>query len=249
MSLAMRSNNPAFQGTIWEDWATQERRSTTMTVQGTAIKTFALLGIVALTAAWSWTAAAEESMRFPLIIGGSLLGTITAFVTIFKKSWAPVTAPLYAALEGVFLGALSSLIETRYKGIAFQAVSLTICTAAVMAFVYATRLIRVTDKLATGIIAATGAVALLYLVSMVVSMFGGSLPFIHSAGPIGIAFSLFVVGLAAFNLLLDYDFIERSAAAGAPKSMEWYGAFGLVVTLVWLYLEVLRLLRKFQDNR
>ena len=134
-------------------------------------------------------------------------------------------------------------------GIVFQAVALTGGTLFCMLFAYTTGLIKVTDRLRAGIVAATGAIALVYLVSIGLSFFGMSVPFIHGATPIGIGFSLFVVGLAAFNLLLDFDFIEQGARNDAPKYMEWYGAFGLMVTLVWLYLEILRLLRKLQDRR
>ena len=164
-----------------------------------------------------------------------------------------MTAPIYAALEGVFLGALSQIIEmrfhVRYPGIALQAVGLTAGVTFVMLFIYATGLIRVTDKLRSGIVMATGALCLFYLITMVMSFFGAQMPLVWSASPMGIGFSLLVVGLAAFNLLLDFDFIEKAAEYGAPKYMEWYGAFGLMVTLVWLYLEVLRLLRKLADQR
>jgi uncharacterized YccA/Bax inhibitor family protein len=246
----MTTSNPAFQGTIYQDWANADARGTTMTVQGTAVKTMILLAIAAVTAGLSWQEmAGGGAMMFPVMIGSAIAGAIVAFVTIFKPTWAATTAPIYAALEGVFLGALSCVIEARYKGIAFQAVSLTMMTLFVMLVLYSSRIIKVTQRLQMGIIAATGAIALLYLVSIVLSLFHVSIPFIHSAGPVGIAFSLFVVGLAAFNLLLDFDYIEKSAAHGAPKAMEWYGAFGLIVTLVWLYLEILRLLQKLQDRR
>jgi uncharacterized YccA/Bax inhibitor family protein len=210
-----------------------------------------LLAITAVTAGFAWNEMSSGSeLMIPVMIGSAILGFIVAMVTIFKPTWAATTAPIYAAVEGVFLGALSSMIEARgYRGIALQAVSLTMGTLFVMLVLYSTRIIKVTQRLTTGIIAATGAVALLYFVTIILSFFHISVPFIHSAGPIGIAFSLFVVALAAFNLLLDFDYIEKSAAYGAPKSMEWYGAFGLIVTLVWLYLEILRLLQKLQDRR
>jgi uncharacterized YccA/Bax inhibitor family protein len=247
----MTTSNPAFQGTIYQDWAAADSRGTTMTIQGTAVKTMILLAITAVTAGFAWNEMSSGSeLMIPVMIGSAILGFIVAMVTIFKPTWAATTAPIYAAVEGVFLGALSSMIEARgYRGIALQAVSLTMGTLFVMLVLYSTRIIKVTQRLTTGIIAATGAVALLYFVTIILSFFHISVPFIHSAGPIGIAFSLFVVALAAFNLLLDFDYIEKSAAHGAPKSMEWYGAFGLIVTLVWLYLEILRLLQKLQDRR
>jgi uncharacterized YccA/Bax inhibitor family protein len=249
--MPMTTSNPAFQGTIYQDWAVADSRGTTMTIQGTAVKTMILLAITAVTAGFAWDEMSSGgAMMLPVMIGSAILGFIVAMVTIFKPTWAATTAPIYAALEGVFLGALSSVIEARgYKGIALQAVSLTMGTLFVMLVLYSTRVIKVTQRLATGIIAATGAIALLYFVTIILSFFHVSVPFIHSAGPIGIGFSLFVVALAAFNLLLDFDYIEKSAAQGAPKSMEWYGAFGLIVTLVWLYLEILRLLQKLQDRR
>jgi uncharacterized YccA/Bax inhibitor family protein len=147
------------------------------------------------------------------------------------------------------LGGVSLIYETQYQGIVFNAVGLTLGTLAVLLLAYSSGLIRPSENFKLGIVAATGAVALLYLVSMVLGFFGRTVPFIHDSGPIGIGFSLFVVGLAALNLVLDFDFIERGAALGAPKYMEWVGAFGLLVTLVWLYLEMLRLLAKLQDRR
>jgi len=160
-----------------------------------------------------------------------------------------VTTPLYAAFEGLLLGGLSLVFEARYPGIVINAVGLTLGTLAVLLLAYSSGLIRPSENFKLGVVAATGAVALLYFVSMVMGFFGKTIPFIHDSGPIGIGFSLFVVGLAALNLVLDFDFIERGAAMGAPKYMEWFGAFGLLVTLVWLYVEILRLLAKLQDRR
>jgi uncharacterized YccA/Bax inhibitor family protein len=227
--------------------------ATTMTVQGTIGKTFALLAILSATALWSWAAESRGDLQPVILPAAAIGGFILAMITIFRPSVSPWTAPVYAAFEGVFLGSLSYLIENslarKYPGIAIQAVSMTTGTLFVMLFVYGTRLIRVTDKLRAGIVAATGALCLVYLIAFVASFFGANVPFINSPTPIGIGFSVFVVGLAAFNLLLDFDFIERGANSAAPKYMEWYGAFGLMVTLVWLYLEILRLLRKLQDRR
>jgi uncharacterized YccA/Bax inhibitor family protein len=186
-------------------------------------------------------------------------GFVVAMITIFRPTVSPWTAPIYAACEGVFLGAISQVVETqvhnrfpldnRYGGIALQAVSLTCGVTFVMLFLYGARIIRVTDKLRMGIIMATGALCLFYLVTALLMLFRVHVPLVFSATPLGIGFSLFVVGLAAFNLLLDFDFIEHAAHVNAPKYMEWYGAFGLIVTLVWLYLEILRLLAKLADRR
>jgi uncharacterized YccA/Bax inhibitor family protein len=246
----VRTSNPAFASeTIYADWAAADRRGAVMTVQGTALKTLLLLLILTATAGWSWSQASLGAINGPLVLGSAVVGFVVALLTIFRPTLAPYTSPLYAAAEGVFLGAFSNLINQRYPGIAVQAVGLTLATLFCMLVVYGTGLVRVTDRLRTGIIAATGAVALVYLVTLVLGLFGARVPYIHDAGPIGIAFSLFVVGLAAFNLLLDFDFIERGARGEAPKYLEWYGAFGLMVTLIWLYLEILRLLRKIQDRR
>ena len=161
---------------------------------------------------------------------------------------ARITAPLYAVAEGLVLGAISAAFEAQFEGIVLQAVALTIGVFATMLVLYATGRIRVTARLRTGIIAATGAVCLVYFVSILFSIFGSSVPYIHSSGPIGIGFSLLVVGIAAMNLTLDFDFIERAEQAGAPRHLEWFAALGLVVTLVWLYLEILRLLAKLRER-
>jgi uncharacterized YccA/Bax inhibitor family protein len=252
------TSNPAFSKDLWAGYEQVygAPRSTTMTVQGTAVKTMVLLAILAATATWSWTNSAAGDIAGGALALSGIAGFIVAMITIFKPTLAPVTAPIYAAVEGVFLGAISQIIEQRYSGrvegaggIVMQAVSLTGGVLFVMMFVYATRIIRVTQKLQMAIVASTGALALFYLISMVLSMFGFGTMGVFTASPIGIGFSLFVVGLAAFNLLLDFDFIEKSAQHEAPKSMEWYGAFGLMVTLIWLYLEILRLLMKLSDRR
>jgi uncharacterized YccA/Bax inhibitor family protein len=251
----LATSNPAFSNDMFAgfDQVYGAGKSTTMTVQGTIGKTFALLAILSATAIWSWTAETDGNLQPIVLPAAGIGGFILAMITIFKPSLSPWTAPIYAAFEGVFLGSLSFLIEhslgKNYPGIAIQAVSMTMGTLLVMLFVYGTGLIRVTDRLRAGIVAATGALCLVYMISFVVTLVGYRVPFINDANPIGIGFSVFVVGLAAFNLLLDFDFIEKGARASAPKYMEWYGAFGLMVTLVWLYLEILRLLRKLQDRR
>jgi len=258
----LATGNPAFANQAFQGYEQVygANPSTAMTVQGTIGKTFLLLAILSATAIWSWTAVSAGNAQMILLPASAIGGFILAMITIFRPQVSPWTAPVYAAFEGVFLGMLSFLIENQmrmrhpelaaqYTGIVFQAVALTCGTLFCMLTAYTTGLIKVTDRLKTGIVAATGAIALLYLVSIVLSFFKMSVPFIHGAGPIGIGFSLFVVGLAAFNLLLDFDSIEQGARNDAPKFMEWYGAFGLIVTLVWLYLEILRLLSKLQDRR
>jgi uncharacterized YccA/Bax inhibitor family protein len=254
------TSNPAFSQDIFAGYEQVygAPRTTTMTVQGTVGKTFALLAILIATGIWSWNATASGQLAFGALLGSMLGGFVVAMITIFRPTAAPWSAPLYAACEGVFLGSLSQIIDVQYgvkvrgvalNGIAMQAASLTCGVMFVMLFLYATRIIRVTDKLRAGIVMATGALCMFYLVAVVLSMFRVEVPLIFSSSLYGIGFSLFVVGLAAFNLLLDFDFIEHCARSGAPKYMEWYGAFGLMVTLVWLYLEILRLLRKLADQR
>jgi len=184
----------------------------------------------------------------PLLLTGVFGGFIVAMVTAFKKEWSPVTAPLYALLEGLFLGGVSAMLDLRYPGIAVQAIGLTFGTLLVLLMAYSSGLIKVNDKMRLGIVAATGGIAIFYLVQMVMGFFGIHLIAINGSGPIGIGFSLFVCAIAAMNLVLDFDFIERGVNYGAPKYMEWYGAFGIMVTLVWLYLEILRLLSKLRSR-
>lgn len=252
----MKSSNPAFTSQAFTqfDHAYGATRGTVMTVQGTVGKTFGLLGILSATAIWSWQATTAGQMQPGVMMAAALGGFVLALITIFKPTASPWTAPVYAAFEGVFLGTLSCLIEHRfaggkYPGIAMQAVSLTGATLFTMLFAYTTGLIRVTEKLRAGVVAATGAVCLFYFVSFLLSLFGFGVPVMWTASPLSIGLSVVVVGIAAFNLLLDFDVIERGAQAQAPKYMEWYGAFGLMVTLIWLYLEILRLLSKLQDRR
>jgi len=178
-------------------------------------------------------------------VGG---GLIFALVTVFKKQWSGVTAPIYALLEGLALGGISAALNARFPGIAIEAVSLTFGTLLVLLVAYRSRLIRVTAKFRLGVVAATGAILLFYVAEMVLGFFGIRFAAINGSGPIGIGVSLVIVVVAALNLVLDFDFIERGVQAGAPKYMEWYGAFGLMVTLVWLYLEMLRLLAKINSR-
>src|SRR5205807_6744561 len=184
----------------------------------------------------------------PLVFGGAIGGLIFAMVTIFKKSWAPVTAPIYALLEGLVLGGISVMFHLRYPGIAIQAVSLTFGTLLALLIAYRSGVIRVTDKFRLGVVAATGGIALFYILSMMLGFFGVHFNSIFGSGLIGIGFSVIVVIVAALNLVLDFDSIESGARAGAPKYMEWYAAFGLMVTLIWLYMEILRLLSKLRSR-
>lgn len=213
----------------------------TMTVQGTVNKTAILLALTSGTAAYTWHG--HDALAGFWVLG-ALGGFIMAMVTVFKKEWSAVTAPIYAILQGLFIGGISSLFEQKYPGIVFQAVMLTFGTLAALLAAYTTGLIRVSSGFRRGIFAATGGIALLYLVSMGLSLFHIQVPFIFGAGPVGILFSLVVVVIAALNLVIDFDFIESGAQQGVPKYYEWYGAFSLMVTLIWLYMEILRLLSK-----
>jgi len=204
------------------------------------------------TAGWSWRSYLQardlSAIALPMMLG-VVGGFVIALVTTFKREWSPVTAPVYALFEGLALGGFSAVLDVRYPGIAVQAVGLTFGTLFVMLLAYRSGLIPVTQKLRMGIVAATGGICLFYFASMLLSIFGFQFASIsYSSGPISIIFSVFVVAIAALNLVLDFDFIVRGAEYGAPKYMEWYGAFGIIVTLVWLYLEILRLLFKLRSR-
>jgi uncharacterized YccA/Bax inhibitor family protein len=225
--------------------------SARMTLSGTINKTGILLLCCIATAAWTWNsflASHNPAVAMaPLAIGG-IGGFIVAMVTVFKKEWSPVTAPLYALLEGLVLGGLSAVLNVRYPGIAIEAVSLTFGTLFVMLFLYKSGLIKVTQKFRIGVIAATGGIAIFYMLEILLGFFGINFTTVNGASAIGIAFSVFVVAIAALNLVLDFDFVEQGVTAGVPKYMEWYAGFGIMVTLVWLYLEILRLLAKSRSR-
>lgn len=252
----MRSGNPALSESTFLDLASGSVVNSpdqVMTINGTVNKTGILLLLTVLTAAFAWsqTIGADGQIApgaMIYAIGGAIGGLVLALVTVFKKEWSPVTAPMYALVEGFFLGAISAVFEARFPGIVFQAVLLTFGTLFALLAAYRSGLIKVTENFKLGVVAATGGIALLYLASFVLSFFNINVPVIHEASWLGIAFSLFVVVVATLNLVLDFDFIETGAAARAPKYMEWYGAFGLMVTLVWLYVEFLRLLSKLQQR-
>ena len=244
----MRSGNPVLNDKTFTRAIGGADR---MTIDGTVNKTMLLLTICIATAAWTWgrffatgTAASISTLMWVGVLGGLVL----ALVTAFKAHLAPYTAPAYAALEGLAIGGISAMMEARYPGIVLQAVGLTFGTLLCLLGLYKSGLIKVTQNFRLGVVAATGGILVLYLVQMVLRMFGGTgMGFIHESGMAGMLFSAFVVTIAALNLVLDFDFIEQGAEQGAPKYMEWYGAFGLIVILVWLYLEILRLLAKSRD--
>jgi uncharacterized YccA/Bax inhibitor family protein len=253
----MKTSNPALGENTFRDISRAQYGgviddTARMTLSGTVNKTGILLICAMASAAWVWHTflqSHDPADIMPSMFIGAIGGFIFALVTIFKKEWSPVTSPIYALLEGLVLGGLSALLELRYPGIAIQAVALTFGTLFVLLLAYRSGLIKVTQKFRLGIIAATGGIAVFYLVMMLMSFFGlHTFSVVNGSGPIGIGFSLFVVAIAALNLVLDFDFIEQGVNYGAPKYMEWYGAFGIIVTLVWLYLEILRLLSKMRRN-
>jgi len=244
MAGLMRTSNPALNEKAFKG---QVAVGEAMTLQGTVNKTGLLLLCVVATAAWTWGLAHSNRPEavYPWMIGGIIGGFVVALATIFKQNWAPLTAPIYALLEGFALGGISAIFEQTYHGIAIQAVGLTFGTLFVMLLAYKTGMIRATQRFKTGVIAATGGIMVFYLIGMVLRVFFHfQIQVIYTGGLWGILFSLFVIIIAALNLVLDFDMIETGVSGGAPKYMEWYGAFGLMVTLIWLYLEILRLLGK-----
>jgi uncharacterized YccA/Bax inhibitor family protein len=245
--LTLRSANPALKADTFSRVPSVSREDA-MTIGGTVNKTALALLILILTATGTWNLGIGDSRLWGLMVVGAVGGFIVAMVTVFKQTWAEFTTPVYAVLEGLALGAISLGFERQYPGIVSQAVFLTFGTLGALLLAYRSGLIRPTENFKLGVVAATGGIAILYLLSFTVGLFGVSIPLIHSSGLLGILFSGFVVVLAALNLVLDFDFIEEGAERGAPKYMEWYGAFGLLVTLVWLYLEILHLLAKLKSK-
>ena len=246
--LAMRSGNPALTANTFETFPGVSDDQV-MTIGGTVNKTALSLLILMVTASFVWNRGAADPSLWTLTLVGVIGGLVVAMATVFKQTWAPFTTPFYAGLQGLALGGISVVFETTYPGIVSQAVFLTFGTLGALLAAYRSGLIRATENFKLGVVAATGGIALLYFLSFVLGFFGMSVPLIHSSGTFGILFSVFVVVIAALNLVLDFDFIEQGAERRAPKHMEWYGAFGLLVTLVWLYLEILRLLAKLQSRR
>ena len=248
----MRTSNPTLTSNAFSGFGLVAE-SDTMTIRGTVNKTAILLLLVLLPAAWTWKMLFNAGGNFgtvqPLMIIGLIGGLIASIVTVFKRNWAPITAPIYACMEGLFLGAISGLFEMSYPGIVLQAVSLSMGTLLVMLAVYRSGLISVTENFKFGVVAATGGIALVYFVAIILGFFGVNVPFINGSGLFSILFSVFVVGIAALNLVIDFDFIGQASRRGVPKYMEWYGAFALMVTLICLYIEILRLLSKLNERK
>ncbi|NLO92498.1 MAG: Bax inhibitor-1/YccA family protein [Elusimicrobia bacterium] len=241
----LASSNPVMNEKAFAEYASWSREES-MTINGTINKTFALLFLTVLGAMLTWrNPASFAPWMLPCIIVS--LGVAVALA--FKRTWAPFLAPVYALCQGVFLGAVSSMMNAAYPGIVGQAVLGTFTVMFVMLGAYRVGWLRATPLFTRIIALATMGIFLVYMVNMVMGMFGKQMAFITASSPLGIVFSLFVCGLAAFNFIMDFHMIEQGAQAGAPKYMEWYGAFGLMVTLIWLYIEILRLLSKLQSRR
>lgn len=243
------SRNPVLTRAGFDGTTLEEAGGATMTLAGVITKTLLLLGIAAAGTVYAWIGmpgiGISETTLYPLMIGGFVAGVALLIATSFNPDIASVTGPAYAALQGVVLGVVTMVLNARYPGLPYQALALTAAVLLVMLTVYRTGLIRVTDQLRSIVISCTGAIFVFYIIAFALSLFGFRIPFLHEGGIIGIGFSLFVVGLAAFNLLLDFDLIEHGVGR-APANLEWFAAFGLVVTLIWMYFEILRLLRKLQ---
>ncbi len=253
MSL-FKSGNPAlsekrFKDTILDNVVSHENA---MTLRGTLNKFGFLFLMVMGTAFYSWKEYANGGNVMPLILTGAIGGLVVAIVLVFKKEWAPYLAPAYALLEGLFVGAISAYYSAAFAeqapNIIMNAVGLTFGTCIAMYLLYSFKIIRATEKFKSIVITATVGIGIFYLLSWILSFFGINIPFLHEGSAMGIGFSLFVVAIAALNLTLDFDMIENGVEMGAPKYMEWFGAFGLLVTVVWLYLEILRLLSKISSR-
>jgi len=247
--MSFRSGNPALTSKIFTN-AAPDASGETMTLDGTVNKTTISLLMLIIAAYYTFSTPIEKSAIF--IFPGFIGGFILALITIFKKQWAPYTVPLYSILEGLALGGISAIYESMYTDIVQQAIFLTFGIFCALLFAYKTGFIKATENFKLGVFAGTAGIGVVYLVNFIMIMFGGdgiAVMSIENASMMSIGFSIFVVIMASLNLVLDFDFIEYGAEAGAPKYMEWYGAFGLLVTLIWLYLEILRLLAKLQSRR
>ena len=242
--LSMRSGNPALTSSTFKDQISVAAGGR-MTLSGTVNKTGFVLVLTIVSAGYAW----GNPMMHGLTIPAAVVGFILAMVTIFRPTIGHITVPAYAIVEGVFLGGISMVFDAMYPGIVVQAVFLTFGTLGALLLAYSSGLIQATENFKLGVAAATGGIAILYLINFAMSFFGSGIGIITDSSMMGILFSGFVVVIAALNLVMDFDFIEEGAEIGAPKYMEWYGAFGLLVTLIWLYLEILRLLAKLQNRR
>jgi uncharacterized YccA/Bax inhibitor family protein len=248
-----KSHNPVLGEKAFKGLTLSSDSSERMTLQGTMNKTGLLMLLVMAGAYYTWTAFAKGQNVQMYMIGGAIGGFVVALITVFKKEWAPYTAPAYALLQGLFLGAISAVynmaFEAKMPNIITNAVGLTVSVGIAMFLLYHFKVIKVTEKFRSVIVMATFGIMIFYVVVIVARLFGAQMAFMHDSSPLGIGLSLFIIGIAAMNLLLDFDMIDQGAAHGAPKYMEWFGGFALLVTLVWLYLEILRLLSRFASSK
>jgi uncharacterized YccA/Bax inhibitor family protein len=243
----MRSANPALKSTTFNKFGGTSVNKQ-MTLSGTVYKTFILLVILMVSSFYTWHQYNIGEPVSHLIMIGVIGGLISALIIAFVPRTAPLLAPVYAALEGLAVGGISASFESQFNGITMQAAALTFGTLFALLLAYMVRIIKVTHNFRLIVFSATAGIMLVYLTSFILGFFGINIPYLHSSGPIGIGISLFIVVIAALNLVLDFDFIEYGASQRVPKYMEWYGAFGLMVTLVWLYFEILHLLAKIRRN-
>ena len=259
----MRTSNPTLSEDVFISLAKENpvaSQSNTMTIEGTVNKTGFFLMLTMATALFAWFAIqvtgvpneiggiVNPGLTTTFLLVGGIGSFIVAMFVTFKKNFAMIGGMIYCLLEGLFIGGISAFAEAYYPGIAMQAGLLTFGTLFGLLAMYKSKMIQVTENFKMGVAAATGGICLVYLLSFGMSLFGYHMPYIHEGGLVGIGFSLFVVAIAAMNLVLDFDFIDKGSRLGAPKYMEWYAAFGLIVTLVWLYVEILRLLMKLQSR-
>lgn len=248
-----KAGNPAFNEKTFQSQSVVQEGQQVMTVNGAMKKFGLMLAMLLVAASFSWGLYYQNYEVMPIAIGAAIGGFILALIIIFKKTWAPYLSLGYALLEGLFLGAISAVYEdafrAKYPGIVMQAVILTFGVAVVMFGLYYFRIIKATNTFKRIVISCTLAIGLFYLVAMVMNMFGATMPYLHDNGMVGIGISVFIVVIAALNLIMDFDLIEQGATQGAPKYFEWYSAFGLMVTIIWLYLEILRLLAKFASRK
>ena len=246
--LSYRSGNPALNKSSFDSFSRTSRGAEineVMTIKGTVDKT--AIGLFLLIFSGYYSFAPGMTYLIPVGVFG---GLIVAVITIFKKEWSPITVPIYAILEGLAMGSISYMFNQAYEGIVMQAIGLTLGILASLLLAYRSGMIKATENFKLGVVAATGGIFLVYMASFVMSFFGASISVLDPANSslMSIGFSLFIIVIASLNLVLDFDFIEEGAKKGAPKYMEWYGAFGLLVTLIWLYLEILKLLSKLRSR-
>ncbi len=245
----MRMTNPTLNPETFNRVPGPARSVEVMSMRGTVNKTVVLLLFSLGAALWTWNVyyrTGDVEAVAPWMYGGIAGGLLIAAITIFRKTWAAITGPLYAVLQGLALGGISSGLEARFEGIVIQAVLLTFSTLLALLLIYRLELIQIDDTIRVGVAAAIGAIGMLFLANMILNASGSSMPSIFDGGMIGIIVGIFIVGIAALNMLLQFDVIKRGVGSGAPKYMEWYAAFGLIVSLVWLYVGTLRLLSRLR---